>query len=98
MGRGVNRRFARRDKNEAPLVKVAKKFGAGWVKIDQKDAGDGIIGYRGQNAMVEFKNPENYGKLSGGQKDFHSTWPGAPPIVIETEDELIALLQRMAGR
>lgn len=82
-----------RDKNEKPLLKVARKLGATWIPMHGKDQPDGVLGWRGQNILIEFKNPEGFDSISDGQSTFHKTWRGSPVHVIRTEAELLALMK-----
>lgn len=82
-----------RDKNEKPLLEVARRLGATWIPMHGKNQPDGLLGWRGQNILIEFKNPARYASTSEGQSKFHKTWKGAPVHVIRTQDELLVLMK-----
>ena len=83
------RRYARRDSNEKPLVEAFKDHGATWLPIAVRDGPDGIVGFQGQNLLVEIKTPK--GKHQDGQVVFAANWRGTV-TVIRTVADVCAVL------
>jgi hypothetical protein len=86
----LHRRNAKRDANEAGLVRLARQLGATWLSLSVADGPDGILGWQGVNYLVEVKTPK--GKHKPGQIEFAASWQGAPVHVVRTEEDLLHLL------
>lgn len=82
------KRAAKRDENEKPIIKALEKVGAIVQQISETDAPDLLVGFRGQNYLLEVKNPDNYGKLRPGQLKWHAVWEGQV-CTVETIDEAL---------
>lgn len=82
----------RRDANHGPLAKLAARIGATHLDMSQlgDDSPDALIGFRGVNYLIEFKNGRR-AKLKPGQETFRRTWRGQVHT-IRTPDELLGLL------
>lgn len=80
------RRAAKRDTNEAPIVRGLREIGATVQQLNEKDAPDLVVGFRGDNYLFEVKDPANYGKLRPGQKDWHENWRGQVHVIECVED------------
>ena len=88
------RRAARRDANEADIIKALRKTGASVAQIDGEDIPDLVVGFRDRNFWIEVKDPAqppSKRKLRDGQKLWHDTWRGQRAVV-ETEEEALAVI------
>ena len=98
------RRKARRDRNETTIVALARRLGASVEYLDLKDGPDLVVGWQGQNWLIEVKRPlgrrggasEDGQRLSHGQERWHAAWKGKVAVVRTLED-LRALLGVGAG-
>ena len=90
MSRRSLRRYARRDSNEAEIVKAVKSCGASWLPIAVRDGPDGIVGFRGQTHLVEIKTAK--GAHKPGQVTFSDSWRGAPIIVVRSAADVFVML------
>lgn len=90
-------KMARRtDANQKDFVKEARKLGATVHDTSMVGLGfpDLVIGWRGQNILLETKNgekPESQTKLTPYQEKWHTTWRGKA-YVFRYPSELINLL------
>lgn len=92
-------RWARRaDDNASALRDGFRKLGGSWLDLVPETGGepDALLGWRGQDRLVEVKNPQ--GKRSARrprakQLDWHRSWRGRRPAVVETLAEIVALFQ-----
>ena len=83
------------DAVQAKCVAVFRTLGATVQLLHTVGEGcpDALIGYMGENVLVEFKEP---GKdLMPNQKEWSDGWHGGPVIVIHDESEVMALLTRV---
>lgn len=92
-----NKRGGRTDHNQAEIVKALREMGASVLCADQQGGGfpDLIVGWRGQNYLIEIKNPNSqYGRsgFNPNQKAWNSLWKGSAPMIVRTIDEAIAIL------
>ena len=87
------------DANQPELVKFIRSMGASFQHTHSiPGALDGIIGYRGVDQRVEFKDPSQIPskrKLTEGERDTFDEWRGRKPVVIETEADVTELLFTM---
>lgn len=77
-------------------------MGASWVDTHTIPGElDGIIGVAGIDQRVEIKNPNALrGKkqalrLTDEEQDTFDNWRGRKPVVVETTDDVIELINRM---
>ncbi len=73
------RRAARKDANHAEIREALESIGATVLCINEKDAPDLLVGYRGSNYLLEIKDGQkspSRRKLRPGQAIFAQTWRG----------------------
>ena len=85
----LTRLAARRDENEAAIVQALRKAGATVELLSATNIPDLIVGYRGQNYLLEVKTEK--GKLKEGQKNWASHWRGQHAVV-RTVDEALQVI------
>lgn len=92
MPRNVMRGF--RDRNQPIIVRVGRYVGASVLELHEVGQGapDLLVGWAGRNRLFEIKNPDAGGKLRPDQIEWHSAWQGEPPIVIQSEFDLLEAL------
>lgn len=97
----IHRRAARRDPNEAEIVKALEAVGATVLRLSMPDAPDLLVGFRGVDTLIEVKSPEGprggtrHSKgqhLSDDQAKWHAAWRGRPPVVVRTVEEALAAI------
>lgn len=71
---GINRYAHKRDKVEGEIVAALRDVGATVAPISAAGAGDLIVGFRGQNYLIECKTKR--GKLTEAQVRFREAWQG----------------------
>jgi hypothetical protein len=90
---------ARRDNNHNDIVGIFESLGASWLELSQlAGALDGLVGYASIDCRVEIKNPiqhKSKRKLTPDEVEVFETWRGRAPVIIETTDDAIELLQKM---
>jgi hypothetical protein len=86
----VKRRAARTDGNQTLIIDAFRAGGA--TVAPTHAAGEGfpdlVVGYMGENRLVEVKNgnnPPSKRKLTPDQVGFHSTWRGSIDIIEQPE-------------
>jgi hypothetical protein len=84
------RRNARRDENEPAIRKAVESLGATWQPLSIAGGPDAVIGFRGENFLMEVKQPK--GKLRASQEAWHGRWRGAAVIVARTPADAVAAL------
>lgn len=93
----AGRARAKPDDNQTHLVKFIRKLGASWQHTHTiPGALDGIIGWRGIDQRVEIKNPDQTPakrRLTDAEKETFDTWKGRRPVVIETQADVLQLIQ-----
>jgi hypothetical protein len=80
------RRAAKRDVNEPEIIAALKAIGATVKQLNDTNAPDLAVGFRGVNYFIEVKY--KYGKLSDGQRDWHEGWNGQSATVWNVEQAL----------
>ncbi len=93
------RRVYGSDANSKELDARFKAFGASVWPLERPF--DRLIGYRGRNILVEYKNREtSYGRagLSKSQRAFAETWRGAPVELCESVDDVPRVLGLVSNR
>ena len=90
----------RADGNQVALVKFIRSMGASFQHTPVPGGLDGIIGYRGVDVRVEIKDPSkppSHRKLTPAEAKTISEWRGHKPEIIETEEDVMNLLNRIKG-
>jgi hypothetical protein len=85
------------DLNQKRIIDVIRKCGATVANLSGcKLAGfpDLLIGYRGQNILVEVKNPEGLNRISEVQREFAEKWRGGQVHYVRTVEEAVELLSQ----
>lgn len=83
----INRRAAKRDANERPIIDALEAVGASVLQVSEKGAMDLVVGFQGATHVLEVKAP---GKgLTPDQKDFHEAWRGSRIHVVETPEQAL---------
>lgn len=90
------RRAARADANQPVLVEALRELGATVQPLHTVGQGcpDLLVGYRGQNVLLEVKNPaqdRSHRALTEPEKRWHREWRGQV-IVVETLDDVLKAL------
>jgi Holliday junction resolvase len=86
----MNRRAPRKDDNHREIVNALESIGATVLCINEKDAPDLLVGYRGSDYLLEIKDGSkspSRRKLRPGQERFAQMWRGRPPVKVESIDE-----------
>lgn len=83
------RRAARKDGNEAVIVKALRAIGCDVEHIGRPV--DLLVGYRARNYLFEVKDPLGENRLSDGQKQFIELWRGQVRVV-RSADEAVRLV------
>ena len=90
------KQHGRIDANQRAIVKLLRQWPGATVH-STADLGGGfpdlILGYRQQTLILEVKTPK--GKLTPQQEDWHSGWTGSPVVILRSEDDAIALMQKL---
>ena len=90
---------SRVDRNQADLVLFIRQHGASFQHTHSiPGALDGIIGYRGIDVRVEFKDPEqppSRRRLTAAEHESIDKWKGRRPVIIETEGDVVVLLAKL---
>lgn len=86
------RRAAKVDDNQEGIVTGLEAIGASVESMAALGAGfpDLLVGFRRVTYVMEVKNPgqpPSKRKLTPAQSVWHSTWRGAPVVVIETLED-----------
>lgn len=83
----VHRRAPRRDQNEAAIIAALRATGATVVQISAAGVPDLLVGYQGQNYLIECKLGRN--GLTPAQKEWHQSWEGNRIYVARTEEDAL---------
>ena len=78
------RKAAKRDANEAEIVRLLRQIGCKVVHLSDKDIPDLLVGFMGSNYLMEVKITGK--KLTPGQRDFHDAWRGQIDVVRTPQD------------
>ncbi len=82
---------ARADKNQQEIMRALREVGASVVSLHRVGQGvpDLLVGYRGQNFLLEVKNPGGKGRrLTEKEAEFIKTWRGQVAVVASPEEAL----------
>lgn len=89
----------RPDDNHDAIRKLFRSLGATWQDTHQiTGALDGILGYCGIDQRCEIKDPVkslSAQKLTDKELITMKTWAGRKPVIIKTEEDCFALLDKM---
>jgi hypothetical protein len=66
------------------------EVGASVLEINSPGAPDILVGYRGNNYLMEVKAPK--GKVRDNQRDWHDHWRGAPVHVVRSAEDALRVL------
>ncbi len=85
-----------KDANHAALRTLCRSVGMSWLDIIPIDGGepDALIGWRGQDRLVEIKNPEaspSKRRPRADQLEWHRSWKGRPVAVVLSFGDLLRL-------
>lgn len=83
-------KYGKRDSNESEIVDALLEVGATVDKLNMQDAPDLMVGYQGQNFLIEVKTKT--GKLRKGQITWHENWDGQVAVV-RTVDEALEVIR-----
>ena len=86
---------ARRDKNERAIVQALRTAGATVTQLSRTGAPDLLVGYNGQNFLIEVKS--KHGKLNEYQELWHNTWQGQAAIC-HTPEQALAVIGCISKR
>lgn len=87
-----------KDANHASLRKLWRSIGGSWLDITPIDGGepDALIGWRGDDRLIEVKNPEappSKRKARAEQEAWHRGWKGRPVAVVNVFADLRRLFE-----
>jgi hypothetical protein len=85
----LKRYAVKRDQNEQQIIDALCGVGADVVPLSQEGIGDLLVGWRGENYMLEVKTDK--GGLTDAQKRFAATWRGHYAVVRNVEEALAVL-------
>ncbi len=93
------RQRANRDANHNEIVRTFESLGASWLELSGV-AGqlDGAIGVAGIDQRVEIKDgskPPSRRKLTDDESKVFREWNGRTPVVVETIDDAINLVNQL---
>lgn len=91
-------RRANPDQNRSALREGWLKLGGSWLDIHPLEGGepDALLGWRGMDRLVEIKNPlrpPSARRPREKQAEWHRSWRGRRPAVVETLAEMVALFR-----
>lgn len=91
------RNKGKRDLNQDVIVRTLQEVGA--TVLDLADQGNGcpdiVVGWHGENILMEIKNPDNsYGRrgLNKNQTEWAELWRGGKVYVVRTPEEALEVL------
>lgn len=85
----INRRAAKRDISEKSIIEALQAAGCTVVQISKRGVADLLVGYHGQNYLMEVKTGK--AKLTMAENIFHLDWQGQVTIVRSVEEALQAI-------
>ena len=90
------RRASKVDRNQSEIVLALRKVGATVHPLHAVGFGcpDLLVGYRGQNLLMEVKDgelPPSARRLTPDQIGFHSLWRGQVAVVKSVDEAITAL-------
>jgi hypothetical protein len=84
----LHRRAAKRDANEADVIRALEQFGWQVMQISAKGAPDLIACHRATQTMLLAEVKAAKGKLTQDQIDWHAWWKGPPPVILRTVEDV----------
>lgn len=93
------RRAARRDLNEAEIVRGLRAAGAFVKAINDAGTFDLLVFHNGQTILMEVKDgakPPSARKLTTAEQKFHDEWPGDNLYIVNSVAEALAILAKCA--
>lgn len=85
----IHRKNPRRDANEPEIIRALEQVGASVSKISATGFPDLVVGWRGENILMEVKDKK--GKLTEDEQRWHDHWRGTVHIVRSADDALALL-------
>lgn len=82
----VNRRAAKRDANEKPIIEALRAAGATVEQLSKKGVPDLLVGFQGHTFLMEIKGEK--GKLTPDEDTWIAAWRGQVHIVRSVEEAL----------
>ncbi len=81
------------DANQQAIIDALRAAGATVHSLHRVGGGcpDLLVGFRGQNYLLEVKNPDTYGRLGKKQLAWHKEWRGSVATVWDVEEALVAI-------
>lgn len=93
------RKRAKRDDNHNEIVAVFIQLGCSWLDTSHiGGALDGLLGCAGMDQRVEIKDGAKFPsrrRLTDDEEREFQEWRGRPPVVIETVDEAVELVNKL---
>lgn len=86
----LHRRAARRDANEASIVKALRAVGVTVYPLSGAGVPDLLCGYRGSTFLLEVKTAT--GKATPAQEEKREAWRGGAWRTVRTVDEALAVV------
>ena len=80
-------RAAKVDANQPEIVAALLAVGATVAEIGKPL--DLIVGYSGENFLLEVKNPNGKNRLEPDQIEFIDLWKGKTPVIVRNEAEAL---------
>lgn len=92
---------SRSDDNQKAIDKALRSIGATVLCLGNVGNGcpDRLVGFRGENHLLETKNKttgksmsraiKDRGQLNDGQVKFHESWQGRKPVIVFDVDEAL---------
>ncbi len=91
---------AKSDRNQQDIMDFLRKCGASVLAVHSIPVGlDIIIGYMGIDQRAEVKDPNqppSKRKLTEAEQYVFDNWRGRKPVILQTENDVTALLFEMA--
>lgn len=87
MRHGYNGRNAKRDSNEAEIIKALRERGCVVEQLNGKGVPDLLVGIAEQTFLLEVKEPGK--SLNEDQQKWHAKWRGKRPHVVRSIGEAL---------
>lgn len=90
-------KFSRVDKNQDVIVQALRKVGCSVFDTSKIGKGfpDLVIAFKGENYLIEVKNPESsYGRkgFNKNQQKFSDNWQGSKIHIVNNVDEALRVI------